>query len=118
MKLLSRIAAHWRPRAHAAEVALSAHEIGRRAASGAGFLTAKGGLQQVLGFASTIVVTRLLLPHDLGVFAIATTISGSLWMLGGGQGMAGALIRRHTAPERDDLSTYVALQLGVMVALA
>jgi O-antigen/teichoic acid export membrane protein len=100
------------------ETALSAQDIGRRAASGAAMLTAKGALQQVLGFASTIVVTRLLLPDEVGVVAIAASISAFLWMLGGGQGMAGALIRRSTAPEPADLRTYVALQLGIMTVLA
>lgn len=97
---------------------LAAHDIGRRAASGAALLTAKGAFQQVLGFVSTIVVTRLLLPDQLGLFAIATAISAFLLMLGGGQGMAGALIRRSTAPQRADLQAYVALQLVVMTLLA
>ena len=60
----------------------------------------------------------MLLPSELGVFAIATTISGVLWMLGGGQGMAGALIRRPTPPDRADLRVYVGLQLAIMIALA
>lgn len=100
------------------EKVLTVGDIGRRAASGAALLTAKGVFQQVLGFASTIVVTRLLLPEQLGLFAIALTISTFLWMLGGGQGMAGALIRRPTQPEHADLQAYVALQLVIMTALA
>jgi polysaccharide transporter, PST family len=100
------------------EKTLTVGDIGRRAASGAALLTAKGVFQQILGFASTIVVTRLLLPEQLGLFAIALTISTFLWMLGGGQGMAGALIRRPTPPEHADLQAYVALQLLIMTALA
>jgi O-antigen/teichoic acid export membrane protein len=100
------------------EKTLTVGDIGRRAASGAALLTAKGVFQQILGFASTIVVTRLLLPEQLGLFAIALTISTFLWMLGGGQGMAGALIRRPTPPEHADLQAYVALQMLIMTALA
>jgi O-antigen/teichoic acid export membrane protein len=100
------------------ESALTVHDIGRRAAAGAALMTAKGGFQQVFGLASTIVVTRLLLPQQLGVFAIATTVSTFLWMLGGGQGMAGGLIRRTTPPEHADLRAFVALQLWIGVILA
>ena len=101
-----------------AETALSASDIRKRAASGAAFLTAKGAVQQVLGFVSTIVVTRLLLPNEVGIFAIATTISAFLWMLGGGQGLGGALIRRQTAPDPADLRAYVALQFWVMCGIS
>ncbi len=100
------------PAAHT-EPELSTGDIGRRAASGVVLLTGKGIFAQALGLLSTIVVTRLLLPSQLGLFAIAVTISSFLWMLSGGLGMASALIRRPTAPEHADLRAYVALQLGV-----
>ena len=81
--------------------------------SGAALLTGKGAFGQVLGLLSTIVVTRLLLPSELGLYAIAVTISAFLMVLTGGVGMAGALIRRPAPPEYADLRAYVALQLGV-----
>jgi len=99
--------------AEPAEPALSTRDIGRRAASGAVLLTAKGTLGLALGLLSTIVVTRLLAPDQLGLYAIALTISTFLLMLGGGLGMAGALIRRPTAPDHRDLQAFVALQLMV-----
>jgi len=99
------------------EPALSTGDISRRAASGAALLTAKGTLAQVLGLLSMIVVSRLLLPHQLGLYAIAATISGFLLMLGGGVGTAAAVIRRPTAPEHADLRAYVALQLIVSTSL-
>jgi O-antigen/teichoic acid export membrane protein len=95
------------------EPALDPRDIGRRAASGAALLTGKGVFAQVLGLLSTIVITRLLLPSELGLYAIAVTISTFLLMLSGGIGMAGALIRRPAAPDHDDLRAFVALQLGV-----
>src|SRR5437763_340403 len=95
------------------EPALTAGDIRRRAASGAALLTGKGVFGQILGLVSTIVVTRLLLPSDLGLYAIALTVSAFLLMLSGGVGMAGALIRRPSAPELADLRAYVALQLVV-----
>jgi O-antigen/teichoic acid export membrane protein len=94
-----------------ADPELSAGDISRRAASGAALLTAKGIFAQVLGLVSTIVVARLLLPNQLGLYAIALTISTFLLMLGSGVGMAAALIRRPAAPEPADLRAYVALQL-------
>jgi O-antigen/teichoic acid export membrane protein len=99
------------------EPELSTDDIGRRATAGAALLTAKGTLAQVMGLLSTIVVARLLLPSQLGIYAIAVTISTFLLMLGGGVGMAGALIRRPTAPEHADLRAYVALQLIVSSVL-
>ena len=106
-----------KPEATHTEPELSARDIGRRAASGAALLTAKGTFAQVLGLLSTIVVTRLLLPHQLGLYAIAVTVSAFLLMLGGGVGMAAALIRRPAAPEHADLRAYVALQLVVSSVL-
>ena len=95
------------------EPALSTGEIGRRAMSGAALLTAKGAFGQVLGLLSTIVITRILVPSELGLYAIALTISTFLLMLSGGVGMAGALIRRPAPPDHADLRAYVGLQLGV-----
>ena len=100
-----------------AEPALSAGDISRRAASGAALLTAKGIFAQVLGLVSTIVVARLLLPHQLGLYAIAVTISTFLLVLGSGVGMGAALIRRPAAPEHADLRAVVALQLIVSSVL-
>ena len=94
-----------------AEPALSAGDISRRAASGAALLTAKGIFAQALGLVSTIVVARLVLPSQLGLYAIALTISTFLLMLGSGVGMGAALIRRPAAPEHADLRAFVALQL-------
>jgi O-antigen/teichoic acid export membrane protein len=100
-----------------AEPDLAADDIGRRAASGAALLTAKGIFAQVLGLVSTIVVARLLVPHQLGLYAIAVTISTFLLMLGSGVGMGAALIRRTAVPEHADLRAYVALQLIVSIVL-
>jgi O-antigen/teichoic acid export membrane protein len=102
------------------EPGLSSGDIQGRAASGAALLTAKGMLAQVLGLLSTIVVTRLLLPHQLGLYAIAMTISTFLLVLGGGVGMGGALIRNSAPLERADLRAFLALQLiasGGLVAV-
>ena len=95
------------------EPALSTGDIGRRAAAGAALLTGKGIVVQVLGLVSTIVVARVLVPNQLGLYAIAVTISMFLLMLGSGVGMAAALIRRPAAPEHADLRAFVALQLIV-----
>ena len=76
------------PAAHT-EPELSTGDIGRRAASGVVLLTGKGIFAQALGLLSTIVVTRLLLPSQLGLFAIAVDdreLSGDAqWRSGNGQ---------------------------------
>ena len=99
------------------EPELSSGDIQRRAASGAALLTAKGVMAQVLGLVSTIVVTRLLLPHQLGLYAIAMTISTFLLVLGGGVGMGAALIRYSAPLEHADLRAFCALQLVVSSVL-
>jgi O-antigen/teichoic acid export membrane protein len=99
------------------EPPLTTSDIRRRAASGAALLTGKGVFGQLLGLVSTIVVTRLLVPSELGLYAIALTVSAFLFLLTGGVGMAGALIRRPTAPEHADLQAYTALQLGLTTVL-
>jgi O-antigen/teichoic acid export membrane protein len=99
------------------EPPLTERDIGRRAASGAALLTAKGTLAQALGLVSTIVVARLVVPDQLGLYAIALTISTFLLALGSGIGLAAALIRRPVAPEYADLRAYVALQLIFSIAL-
>jgi O-antigen/teichoic acid export membrane protein len=104
--------------AREATPALQASDIRSRAASGAFLLTLQGIAQQCLGFVSTIVVTRLLAPKDLGIVALAVAISGVVSMVSGGQGMAGALIRREEPPDRADLEAFLGLQLGVNVVLA
>ncbi len=70
----------------------------QRAASWRCATHSKRGLWAGARFISTIVVTRLLLPEQLGLFAIAVTISGFLWMLSTGMGLAGALIGARLRP--------------------
>jgi O-antigen/teichoic acid export membrane protein len=100
------------------EPTLTTADIRGRAASGAVLLTGKGIFGLALGFVSAIVVTRLLEPSELGLYAIAVTVSAFLPMLSGGVGMAGALIRRPAPPELADLRAYVGLQLVVTGVLA
>jgi O-antigen/teichoic acid export membrane protein len=100
------------------EPALTRGDIRSRAASGAVLLTGKGIFGMALGLLSVIVVTRLLVPSELGLYAIAVTVSSFLPVLSGGVGMAGALIRRPVAPDLADLRAYVALQLVVTGLLA
>jgi O-antigen/teichoic acid export membrane protein len=90
-----------------------AHHLARKAANGALFLVAKSTLQQVLGFGSMIIVARLIAPEDLGLVALSLAIATFLRMLTGGQGMCGGLIRRPQAPSREDLASFVGLQLVV-----
>lgn len=81
-------------------------------------LALKGGIVQVLGLVSTIVVAHYLTPGDLGKVAFGITITTILAFIGGSQGLAGALIRRQEAPQPADLQAVLGLQLAIGVTIA
>jgi O-antigen/teichoic acid export membrane protein len=97
---------------------LDVAEVRKRAFSGSAMLAVKGGVVQVLGLASTIVVAHYLTPGELGKVAFGITITTILAFIGGSQGLAGALIRRQEAPEPADLQAVIGLQLTIGVAIA
>lgn len=96
---------------------LQAAEIHQRAAAGAILIGSKGVVIQVLALAGNIVLARLLVPNDFGVFAFASTIVLVLANLAG-PGMGSALVRAASAPDPEDLQTLLAIQLGVTLAVA
>jgi PST family polysaccharide transporter len=96
---------------------LQVAEIHQRAATGAVLIGAKGVVIQILALAGNIVLARLLVPNDFGVFAFASTIVLVLANLAG-PGMGSALVRAASAPDRMDLETLLAIQLGVTLTAA
>jgi O-antigen/teichoic acid export membrane protein len=95
----------------------AAEEIKQRAAAGAAVVGMRGIAFQLFGAAGTICLAHLLAPHELGAAAIGITLLASLTAIVG-PGFGSALVRRAEEPERADLETVFALQLGFGLLIA
>lgn len=94
------------------EEATDASEVKRRAVVGVVVDALRIGGIRAVGLVGTIVVARLLTPHDLGLVAIGTTVlTFSAFIDDGGVGPA--LIRRVESPSKAELEGVLALQLLV-----
>lgn len=84
--------------------------VGRRTAIGAGWMVAFRLFTRLVGLASTLVLTRILVPADFGLLAMATSFSAGVEALSV-LGIQDALIRR---PERDRslYDTAFTIQVG------
>jgi O-antigen/teichoic acid export membrane protein len=90
--------------------ATDATEVKRRAVVGVVVDALRIGGIRAVGLVGTIVVARLLTPHDLGMVAIGTTVlTFSAFIDDGGVGPA--LIRRVAPPAKAELEGVFALQL-------
>jgi O-antigen/teichoic acid export membrane protein len=70
----------------------------------------------LVGLGSTVVLARLLTPHDFGVVAVGLTFMAFIGLLSDG-GLGGALIRRAEPPDVLELRALLGLQLTVTVVL-
>jgi O-antigen/teichoic acid export membrane protein len=99
------------------EEILSTGEVRQRAVSGAAIDVLRGLGVRSLGLVGTLVLARLLTPHDFGLVAFgATFVTFANFVADGGIGTA--LIRRSEAPARADLKALLAFQLGLNTVLA
>src|SRR5215216_1736715 len=96
---------------------LTTHEVRYRAIRGALAVTARGFLVRVLGFAGTVVVARLLTPHDLGIVAIGFALITVIHSLAD-MGLASAFIRRLESPVRLELEAMLGLYLTVSIVVS
>jgi PST family polysaccharide transporter len=87
-------------------------EVRRRAVAGAAIFTIRSAAIRVVGFAGTIVLARLLAPHDFGLLAFGTTLMVFAKYLADG-GLGAAWVRGSNAPEKADLAALLGLQLLV-----
>jgi O-antigen/teichoic acid export membrane protein len=92
-------------------------EVRRRAAAGAIFVAAKDVTIQLVALAGSIVFAHYLLPSELGLYALAATVTLVLATLIG-PALASGLIRQPEPPDRADLETLFAVQLGLAVVVA
>lgn len=85
-------------------------------ARGAMWLAGGRAITNLLGFVSTLILARLLLPADFGLVALGTTLFGILVSMTN-MSMGAALIQ-HRAPERDHYDTAWTLNVARGIAIA
>ena len=87
-------------------------EVRRRAVAGVAVVTLRGAAIRVIGFAGTIVLARLLTPHDFGLIAFGSTLVVFAHSFADG-GIGAAFIRGREKPLIADLQALLGLQLLV-----
>lgn len=96
---------------------LTGAEVRRRAGAG----IAAVGLRQLairaIGLGGTVVLARLLVPSDLGAVAFGTALV-TAFAFAGDAGIGAGMIRGAQAPGRQDLQSFLGLQLAVTLVLA
>lgn len=98
------------------EGALTASEVRRRASGSVVVVGIRGAAIMMVGLGSTVVLARLLTPHDFGVVAVGLTFMAFIGLLSDG-GLGGALIRRAEPPDVLELRALLGLQLTVTAVL-
>jgi O-antigen/teichoic acid export membrane protein len=94
---------------------LPREEVRRRSLAGVFYISASNVANLLIGFFASLALARLLTPHDFGIVAVGSTallIGGALADGGLGAGM----IRRSTAPTRQELRTLNGIQLALSLA--
>jgi O-antigen/teichoic acid export membrane protein len=87
-------------------------EVRRRAVASAGVVAIRGAAIRVIGLGGTVVLARLLTPHDFGLVAFGTTLMVFARYLADG-GIGAALIRTRETPSLADLQALLGLQLTI-----
>jgi O-antigen/teichoic acid export membrane protein len=96
---------------------VSPGDVRQRAVVGAAIDLLRGFGVRFLGLVGTLVLARLLTPHDFGVVAVGSTFVIFANFVGDG-GVGAAWIRRAAAPARADLKALLAFQLALNTAIA
>ena len=96
---------------------LSTGEVRERAVTGAAVDVLRGFGVRFMGLVGTLVLARLLTPHDFGIIAFGATLVTFANFLTDG-GIAAGLIRRVDPPTRAELRAFLAFQLGFNSLLA
>jgi teichuronic acid exporter len=74
-------------------------------------LVARYALAKLAGIVGSIILARLLLPADFGIFAIANMVMGVVWLMGD-FGLGSSLIQKKAEPTRDEIQSIFTFQLG------
>jgi O-antigen/teichoic acid export membrane protein len=94
--------------------ALPRDELKRRASGGIFIVGSRGLGILLLGFGGSVVLARLLTPHDFGAVAIGMALVSFASTLADG-GLGAGLIRRTQPPDLRELQALTALQLTVTI---
>jgi O-antigen/teichoic acid export membrane protein len=92
-------------------------EVKRRAIAGATLDLLRNFGVRVVGLAGTLILARLLSPHEFGILAFGTTLVTFATFLADG-GIGAGLVRRAEPPERRDLQALLGFQLLLGASLA
>jgi O-antigen/teichoic acid export membrane protein len=98
------------------EQALSLAEIQARAVSGTVAVAVRGMVVRALGFVGSLVLARLLTPHDFGLAAVGFTVMAFGAFLSDG-GLGAAFVRRTEAPSHAELGSILGVQLAITTGL-
>jgi PST family polysaccharide transporter len=99
------------------DLELSGDEVRRRAKKSVVLLGARSIVLRVVQIAGLLILGRLLTPTDFGAFAFAMVFAAVV-TIAAEAGLGATLIRQPQAPERRDLASLLAFQLGVATLLA
>jgi O-antigen/teichoic acid export membrane protein len=92
-------------------------ELKQRAAAGIFIVLTRGVAILLFGFGGTVVLARLLDPHDFGAVAIGMALVLFVGMVSEA-GLGPGLIRRAKPPESEELAALFALQLTLTIGFA
>ena len=101
---------HRSDEAHTTGTELHGSELRRRATAGLVYITSSGAVGLFTGFVGNLILARLLTPEDFGAVALGLTIVLLASVVGDG-GLVAGLIRRKSAPARDELRTLAGILL-------
>jgi teichuronic acid exporter len=92
-------------------------ELGRKALLGSVFLILRQGSMNMINFLGNLILARILMPGDFGIYSIVLFVLTFLTLVGDG-GLAAALIRKPGDVSDKDLSSVFTFQQMLMAALS
>jgi O-antigen/teichoic acid export membrane protein len=101
---------------HSSEDGLTSQDVRTRAARGATMFVGRDVLVQFIGFATGLILARLLTPADFGITTLGLTIVGSANVIADG-GIAASLISRKEPPSAAELRAVNGFQLSLTIAM-
>jgi O-antigen/teichoic acid export membrane protein len=101
---------------HSSEDDLSSQDVRTRAVRGATMFVGRDVLVQLIGFATGLVLARLLTPADFGITTLGLTIVGAANVIADG-GIAASLISRKEPPTTAELRAVNGFQLALTLVI-
>ncbi len=92
-------------------------ELGRKALFGSVFLVLRQGSMNIVNFLGNLILARILMPADFGIYSIVLFVLSFLILVGDG-GLAAALIRKPGDLQQKDLTSVFTFQQMFMAVLS